>query len=147
MASRQQKYPDTDTFHYYNANPKNRFTTDCVIRSISTAMEIPYNQVVMEMAKMECDTGYSRGSNEGIDRYLQSKGWKKNRQPRKLNNTKYTGKEWCEQIQEGLYIDGKSLNRIIANIGGGHIVAIINGKVWDTWDSTDGRIGNFWVEA
>ena len=55
---REDKYPDTSTFKYYNANPKNRITTDCVVRAICTALMIPYNQVVMEMAKLQCDTGY-----------------------------------------------------------------------------------------
>lgn len=48
--TRQQKYPDTNTFHFHNANPKGRITTDCVIRAICVATELPYNQVVMELA-------------------------------------------------------------------------------------------------
>ena len=140
---RQEKYPETSTFHYYNANPKKRLTSDCVVRAISTALEIPYEQVVMEMAKMECETGYSRASNEGVDKYLQSKGWEKNKQPRKDDNTKYTGKEWCEEIQTHRHWYDQ---QIIANIGGGHIVAIMWGQVYDTWDSTDGCIGNYWTK-
>ena len=35
--TRQEKYPDTHSYHYYNANPKHRFTSDCVIRAISLA--------------------------------------------------------------------------------------------------------------
>ena len=35
----------------------------------------------------------------------------------------------------------------VANIGGNHTVCIKNGKVHDTWDSTDGCIGNYWVKA
>lgn len=54
---RQEKYPETSTFHYYNANPKNRITTDCVIRAITTALEQDYNKTVMEMAEMQCKTG------------------------------------------------------------------------------------------
>ena len=27
----KKRYPDTDTFHWYNANPKGVITTDCVI--------------------------------------------------------------------------------------------------------------------
>ena len=49
---REQKYPDTESFVFHNQNPHNRFTTDCVIRAISAATEIPYNQVVMEMAEL-----------------------------------------------------------------------------------------------
>jgi hypothetical protein len=136
--TRKEKYPDTDTFHFYNANPKNRFTTDCTVRAICTATEIPYNTVVMEMAELQCKTGYDADENKLIDLYLQSKGWKKHPQPRKWNNTKYTGWQFCKEYR---------YPKVIANIGGHHIVAIIRGKVYDTWDSTSGCIGNYWVKA
>lgn len=134
---RTDKYPETSTFHYYNANPKNRITGDCYIRAISTATEIPYNTVVMEMAELQCKTGYD--ASELIDRYLKSKGWIKHAQPRKADNTKYTGKEFCERARD--------YEKYIANIGGHHIVAIVNGKINDIWDSTSGCIGNYWTKA
>ena len=145
---RQDKYPETSTFHYYNANPKNRITGDCWARAICTALEIPYEQVVMEMAEMQCETGYD--SSSLIDRYLKSKGWKKQQQPRKDDNTKYTGEEFCQQFQYVPWLfTGKENNykaRIVANIGTHHVVAIVEGKVWDIWDSTDGCIGNYWTK-
>lgn len=151
--TRQQKYPDTSTFHYYNANPKNRYTTDCVIRAICTATEIPYNQVVMEMAELQCKTGFDMSENKLIDKYLSAKGWVKHSQPKKADGTKYTGKEWCKE----LWWIGEH-NKMIANIGGHHIVAIVedneydgNGisrfRVYDIWDSTDKCIGNYWTKA
>ena len=97
--SRQQKYPDTSTFHFYNANPKNRVTGNCTFRAISTALEQSWEQTVMEMAEMSCETGYAINDKKGIERYLASKGRKKQKQPRKDDNTKYTGKEFCEQLQ------------------------------------------------
>lgn len=141
--TRQNKYPDTKTFHYHNANPKNRITTDCVVRAISTALELPYSQVVMELAEMQCKTGYDDGDKTLYEKYLASKGWVKHKQPRKDFNLKYTGKEFCEMAQE-YTMDYPS--RMIANIGGHHIVAIVEGRVWDTWDSTGGCIGNYWTE-
>lgn len=142
--SRQEMYPDTQTFHYHNQNPKNRFTGDCRIRAISTACQIPYNQVVMDLAKIQCETGYDQTCNQGLDILLKQYGWVKCRQPRKFDDTKYTGNEYCKLIQKGKITFG---DRIIANIGGHHIVAIIDGKIWDTWDSTDGCIGNYWVKV
>lgn len=139
--TRQEKYPDTKTFHYYNANPKNRLTTDCVIRALSTAMEQDYNKTVMELAEMQCKTGYDNGDTKLIEKYLQSKGWVKNKQPRKDDNTKYTGKEWCEEVQTHRHWYSPYM---IANIGGGHIVAIMFGQVYDTWDCTHKCIGNYW---
>lgn len=131
---RQDKYPDTSIFHYYNANPHNRITGDCWARALCTGLKIPYTQVVMEMAELQCKTGYD--SSELIGRYLASKGWIKYPQPRKANNTKYTGKEFCQYFKP---------ENIIANIGGHHIVAILDGKVNDIWDSTGGCIGNYWA--
>ncbi len=152
--TRRQKYPDTPVFHYYNANPHNRITGDCTIRAICTALEIPYTNVVMEMAKLQCETGYDADSL--IDRYLKAKGWTKNKQPRKEDNTKFTGVEFCtillnyiddENIQGAMTDDGIEINkRIIANIGGHHIVAIIDGKINDIWNSSNGCIGNYWTK-
>jgi hypothetical protein len=94
------------------------------------------------MAEMSCQTGYAINDAKGIERYLKSKGWTKHTQPRKADNTKYTGKEWCRKWQR----NGDGWPRMIANIGGHHIVAIIDNKVWDIWDSTEGCIGNYWTK-
>lgn len=135
--TRQEKYPDTKTFHYYNANPKNRITGDCWCRAICTATGIPYNTVVMEMAELHCKTGYDADDN--ISRYLESKGWIKCKQPRKKDNTKYTGDEFCRKL-------AMKDKKYIANIGGHHIVAIVDCKVYDIWNSTAGCIGNYWIK-
>lgn len=74
MATRQQKYPDTDTFHYYNANPKNRITGGCAFRAISTALNQDYNQTVMEMAELMCKTGYAQ---TGIDIWKAERDYSK----------------------------------------------------------------------
>lgn len=137
MASRREKYPDTKTFKFYNANPKGKFTCDCVARAVCTALDEPYETVLREMFEMQIKTGYEYTDVKGIDKYLNSKGWTKVKQPRKLDNTKYTGKEFCK-IFKGV---------CVANIGGNHTVCIKNGRVHDTWDSTDGCIGNYWIKA
>ena len=49
MASRREKYPETNTFTYYNANPKGKITCDCVLRAVCTALNEPYNDVMKEM--------------------------------------------------------------------------------------------------
>lgn len=137
---RQQKYPDTDTFHYYNANPKNRITGDCRIRGIAVACEVPYNQVVMDLAQIQCETGYDQCANQGISILMERYGWVKHKQPRKPDNTKYTGKEFCEMI-------AKKDQRYFCNIGGNHEVAIVDCKVWDIWDSTVKCVGNYWTKG
>ena len=151
--TREQKYPDTSTFHFFNANPFKRLTGDCTYRAISTATGIPYNTVVMEIAQLHCETGYC--AIDLIDKYLKSKGWVKNKQPKRKNGKRFTGVAFCRQIQKYLgrdYPEGSMddygievSRRIVANIGANHIVAIIDGKVFDTWDSSDRCIGNYWT--
>lgn len=133
---RQEKYKDTSTFHYYNANPKNRITGDCVFRAFSLAMNQDYNTTVMEMAKLMCETGYALNDTKGESKYLERKGWVKHSQPKKWDGTKYTGEEFCKIFK----------GTCIAHIGGHHMVCIKDGKVWDIWDSTDGCIGNYWTK-
>ena len=82
---RQDKYPDTEVFHYFNANPKNRITTDCVVRAICLATQKSYATVVMDLAKLQCETGYDDGDKPLIDRYLQMQGFLKQKQPKKPN--------------------------------------------------------------
>lgn len=154
--TRQQKYPETKTFHYFNANPKNRYTGDCRIRALATATGLDYNLIVMMLAIVQIETGYDQCANQGISILMERLGWTKMPQPRKKNGKKYTGKEFCEVQQKWLqdkanhgneWDDGIVITpRIFCNIGGNHEVAIIDGKVWDTWDSTDGCIGNYWIK-
>ena len=83
------------------------------------------------MTEVGIKYGYPANDKHTIDKYLKQKGWTKCGQPKYPNGRKYTGKEFCELCK--------------ANIGGHHIVAVIDGQVYDTWDSTDGCIGNYWV--
>lgn len=151
--TRQQKYPDTDTFHYHNQNPKNRITGDCAIRAISTGTGIPYNEVVMGLARLQCETGYD--ADKCIDKYMKSVGWVKQKQPRKDDGTKYTGADFCRWLSVN-YGKGQ-IGDIVCNIGGHHMVAIkptnsgdgINCryKVHDIWNSTYKCIGNYWTKG
>lgn len=141
--TRQEKYPETSTFHYYNANPKNKITTDCVIRALCVGMTKTYEEVYRGLMETSLRTGYHLDDVKCFEKYLQENGWIKNKQPRKVDNTKYTGKEFCQKLNE----TAKRYANYIANIGGHHIVAIVDGKVNDIWDSTDGCIGNYWTKA
>lgn len=140
---REEKYQNTKTFTFYNANPKNRITGDCVIRALCTAMNEPYEKVYRELFEFSMQKKYMLNDKKCYEKWLESKGWVKKAQPRKSDNTKLTGKEFCEMAQQYTF---NYPSRMIAKIGGHHIVAIVDGKVQDIWNSTSGCIGNYWVE-
>lgn len=149
--TRDKKYPDTNSFHFHNQNPKNRITGDCVFRAFSLALNKTYNECVLGMAQTMCETGYALNDSKGEDAYLKSLGYAKQKQPRKSDNTKYTGVDFCAYLNENKSINGVNVEgrSIVAHIGGHHMVCIRQHlgkfKVWDIWNSTDGSIGNFWI--
>ena len=142
--NRRLKYPTTSTFVYHNANPKDRITGDCVVRAICTALDEDYNEVVMDLAKLQIETGYDSLSKEGYSEYLSRKGWIKHPQLKHSDKTKYTGKQFCRWLNSQHW-----QGNVFCHIGGHHVVAIkpaADGKykVFDIWDSTDGCVGNWW---
>jgi hypothetical protein len=136
---------DTTTFTYYNNNPKGKIASDCVIRAISLATNKDYNEVVDDLVNMMKKTGYIIDERKCYGKYLKQLGWIKIKQPKKIDNTKYTGSEFCQ-----IFIDSQNndfdTSRIIAHIGGHHIVAIINKKIYDIWNCTGQCIGNYWIK-
>ena len=150
---RQMRYPDTETFHFYNANPKGKMTSDCVVRAISAVLKQPYDVTLRELTEMTIETGYMWNENKGIDKYMKSKGWIKCKSPRNDDGTKYTGNEFCRTLMHPIYSEELNLcdkpfeiNNVLANIGGLHTVAIMSGQIWDTWNSGHKCIGIVWVK-
>jgi hypothetical protein len=153
--TRQEKYPETNTFIYYNANPHNRKSDDCVIRAICTALDQPWEQTLQELTEIGLKHGYTPTDTHTYTKYLEQKGYGKYTQPRKRDNKKYQGWEWCDLLTQTERHDCRyrDCKAIIAHIGGNHIVCIKplgdgclrRFKVHDIWDSTDGCIGNYWV--
>lgn len=147
-----KKYTDTKTFHYFNANPKNKSTDDCVIRAICTATDKTWDEVFDSLMKIGMKYKLMPTDNKCYERYLKEIGWVKCSQPRKSDNTKYTGNEYCIKLNKSWANGYKDCSSVIAHIGGHHIVCIKwdgkNGfQVNDSWDSTNGCIGNYWVKA
>ena len=136
---KRREYLETSTFHYYNANPKNKISGDCVIRAISTALNQDYVTTYRELFELSLKTGYIVNDKKNYSKYLKLKGWEKVSQPKKDDGTKYTGSEFCRNV-------ALPSQRYIAHIGGHHIVAIIDAKINDTWNSTAGCIGNYWIK-
>lgn len=143
---RMDKYPDTKSFHFHNANPKGKMTCDCSIRAVSTAMRMTYEDTAREMLEYTFSTGLMINDPKHIEKFLQHKGWIKCKQPKKKDNTKYTGKEFCEKAMNyGLLSTNYDTTSIVANVGTHHIVAIMDGRIYDTWNSSGGKVGNLWV--
>lgn len=133
---RQEKYCNTQWFTWYNANPKNRVSTgDCVIRAISSLTNVSWEQTLRNITELGITFGRVYDDEYVYNKYLERMGYIKMAQPKFANGHKLIGVQFCELFKHDC----------VAHIGGHHMVYISGGKVYDTWDSTNGTIGNFWV--
>lgn len=133
---------DTECFRFHNANPKGHRAGDCVYRAIATSTGKTWDEVLDGLVEVAHKYKYPVDVPECYGRYLESLGYSKMKQPRKPDNTKYTGEDFCLDYLRKLRLGEYD---IVAHIGGHHIVAIVDRKVVDTWNSTDGTIGNYWI--
>ena len=148
---RQDKYPDTEIFHYLNTNPKNRVTTyDCVIRAISATLvargknkltndklcKAMWECVMNDLSDWACARGYMTTDTNCYSQYLQCHGFKQHKQLRHPDNTKYTLKEFVATHPTGIWLVNMPT----------HLTVVIDGVNYDTWDCTRSykKIGKFW---
>lgn len=144
---------NTACFTYFNANPKDKRSSDCVLRAISLASGKSWDEVLDDLVILSHKYKEMPNDKKCYGKYLESLGFEMQKQPRQYDNTKYTGKEFCNLLN-GLYINsvtGATVScDIVAKIGGHHLVAIRldednKYKIFDIWDSTGGSIGNYWI--
>lgn len=135
---------ETPSFHFHNENPKNKRAGDCVIRALACATNMSWDDVFDNLCEKAKKKKLMPNDKKVYEAFLNEHGLQC-KQPKKWDNTKYTGVEFCG------YLDDKCIhNSIVANIGGHHVVAIVYDedygyRVYDTWNSTDGCIGKYWV--
>lgn len=143
----KKKIPaDTKTFHYYNANPLGKITSDCAIRAFSLAMNKEWEAIYDKLCEIGRREKQTPNNTETLKAYLNAEGWIKQAQPKKSNGKKYTGEEWCKKLTK----ENFPYSSIIANIGSHHVVCIkkVNNSfmIHDTWNSSVYCIGNYWIK-
>lgn len=139
--ARLRKIPeDTMTFHFHNENPKGQRAGDCVIRAIARATGISWDETYDALVAEGRKQKRMPNDKETYNAYLKRLGWVKMKQPRhwSSDNSKYTGKQFCREHPKG---------NVIMHIGGHHLSCIVDGRINDIWDCSDGCIGNYWVKA
>ena len=143
---------DTMYFNYCQMNPKNKSVGDCVVRSIALAMEKEWDQVYNDLCRIGFKYKLMPNSDGCYERYLKDNGWVRCKQPRKEDNTKYTGKEFCEWLDKELERNHINKNSIIISIGSHHLSCVCYGNISgftinDTWDCSNNCVGKYWTKG
>ena len=107
-------------FVYYNANPHNRNISDCVVRSLSVLTGKSWRDTYDELTDLAGDVSMMFDRVEFIEDYLDD------RYPRECHYSKTVG-EFAKEYKSGKY----------AVTMDGHITAIINGDIIDTFNPSN----------
>lgn len=109
---------------FRNENPLGKQVGDCTVRAISTATGQTWADTFVEMALKGLVMADMPSANAVTTAYLREKGFSR----RTVSNACpdcYTVKDFSADNPNGVYIVGV----------GTHIVSVIDGDYYDTWDS------------
>lgn len=114
------------SFVKYNANPTKNRTVDCVIRAICKIEKRTWRDVYFDIAALAGIMYDMPDTNEVWGEYLQRIGYIRGFLPNTCPMC-YTVRDFCRDHPDGEFI--------LAT--GRHVIAVIDGDYYDTWDSGD----------
>lgn len=124
-------------FVKFNQNPKQKRTTDCVIRAISFALGKTWEEVYRDLAEQGIENGLMLNDRNNWKLYLKVLGYNMERMPKTLNNKRYTVEQFADEIAR----KGCTYIVKIAN----HITVVKDKKLYDTWNCKNKCVGNYWI--
>ena len=123
------------TYKYYNSNPLGRSTGDCVIRAITKATNMSWNSVYRILLSLAYKEKDMPSANYVWGKLLKLFGYKKYIIPDSCPDC-YTVRDFCYDHPFGKYI--------LAT--GSHVVTVIDGNYYDSWDSGNEVPIYYWKE-
>lgn len=111
-------------FIFYNPNPEGRFVGDCTIRAICKLLDKPWDEVYANTSFQGFLMKDMPSSNSVWGRYLKRHGYKKTLLVDTCPDC-YTVRDFCVEHPYGRYL-------LVLD---GHVVTVVDGDYYDTWDS------------
>lgn len=107
-----------------NSNPLQNQVGDCVIRAIAKATGKTWDETYVALMLQGFQDKNWPSANAVWGRYLKRIGFKRNVIPDSCQDC-YTVEQFCEDHQQGRFVLALQ----------SHVVAVIDGQYFDTWDS------------
>lgn len=118
---------------YTNPNPTGRMVGDCAIRAVSVALNVDWETAYALIAKAGFLMGDMPSSNSVWGAVLRQHGFIR----KSLSNTCpdcYTAEDFCEDHPRGTFVLGF----------GNHVATVIDGNLYDAWDSSQEVPQYYW---
>lgn len=108
----------------YNPNPTGRTVGDCAIRAVAVALGVDWEDAYWMVAENGAAMGDMPSSDSVWGSVLRQHGFYRTTIPNTCPEC-YTAEDFCRDHPKGVYVLGF----------GGHVATVINGDIYDTWDS------------
>ncbi len=111
------------------------FKDDCVVRSISIAMDKPYTDVFDDLMQLGLLLGAYPNHDKVWHKYLKDNNWIKNKPPRNTNGKMIKLLNWIDSPDRAVVINS------------GHLTCVKDGAIHDTWDCRYRPVNSYWTLA
>ena len=120
-------------FINYNPNPVGRKVGDCAVRAISKALKLDWETAYMNMVIAGLDMGDMPSSDSVWGAVLRENGFYRQSIPNTCPEC-YTADDFSKDHPIGTFVLGF----------GGHVATVVDGDLYDSWNSSDGVPVYFW---
>lgn len=124
------------SYAYYNLNPYGKSVGDCTVRALSKALDQSWEETYVDLAL----EGYLRGDLPNADSvwgsYLARRGFVRRLLPDECPEC-YTVEDFAQDNPQGTFI---------LSMPGRHVVAVVDGTVYDSWDSRGENPVYYWTK-
>lgn len=124
------------SFIYHNENPENIQTEDCVIRALALFFNDSWENIYTDLTMQGYFMHSMPSANNVWGQYLKKNGYNRRIIPDTCPYC-YTIRDFANEHPKGTYLVGT----------GRHVVAVIDGNYYDTWDSGDEVAICYWEKG
>lgn len=117
---------------YYNENPAGRNVGDCTVRAISKALDCDWLTAYLGLCIEGAVVGDMPSANAVWGSFLDRRGF-----DRALTPDGITVEEFADDNPRGVFILALS----------GHVVCIVDGVLYDSWDSRNEIVIFYWMRG
>lgn len=130
-----QEWKGSGMYEYYNPNPTGRKVGDCAVRAVSKALGTDWEKAYIMIASNGFSMGDMPSSDSVWGAVLRQNGFYREAIPTECPDC-YTAEDFARENPKGIYVLGF----------GGHVATMVDGVLYDSWDSSKEIPAYVWVK-